>query len=53
MTAAGWAMAGNGKLKKISSSVEVWGKETGVEDLDDDDGSESGSSGIGGRRLAG
>ena len=46
-------MAGSGKSKKTSSSVEVWGKETGVENSDDDNGSESGSSGMGGRRLAG
>ena len=50
VTAAGWAMAG--RLKKTSSSVVVCGEETGVEDSDED-GSESGSSGMGGRRLAG
>ena len=45
-------MAGSGRSKKTSSSVVVWGEETGVEDSDDD-GLESGSSGMGGRRLAG
>ena len=45
-------MAGSGRLKKTSSSVVVCGEETGVEDSDED-GSESGSSGMGGRRLAG
>ena len=44
-------MAGSGRLKKTSSSVVVCGEETGVEDSDED-GSESGSSGMGGRRLA-
>ena len=51
MTAAGWAMAGRGGSKKTSSSV-MWGEETGVKDSDGD-GSESGSSRIGVRRLAG
>ena len=50
--AFGWAMAGSGRLKETSSSVEVWGEETGVEDSDEE-GSESGSSGMGWRRLAG
>ena len=52
VTAAGWAMAGTSK--KTSSSVVVWGDETGVEDSDEG-GSESGSgsSGMGWRRLAG
>ena len=50
VTAAGWAMAGTSK--KTSSSVVVWGDETGVEDSDEE-GSESGSSGMGARRLAG
>ena len=50
--ACGWAMAGSGRLKKTSSSVVVWGEETGVEDSDKD-GSESESSGMGWRRLAG
>ena len=45
-------MAGSGRLKKTLSSVVVCDKETGVEDSDED-GSESGSSGMGGRRLAG
>ena len=50
--ACAWAMAG--RSKKTSSSVVVWGDETGVEDSDEE-GSESGSesSGMGGRRLAG
>ena len=48
----GWAMTGGGKLTKTSTSVEVLGDETGVEDSDED-GSESGSSGMGARRLAG
>ena len=52
VTAACWAMIGGGKLKNTSSSVEVLGDETGVEDSDED-GSESGSSGMGARRLAG
>ena len=53
VTAAGcWAMAGGGG-SNASSSV-VWGEETGVEESEsDDDGSESGSSGMGWRRLAG
>ena len=50
VTAACWAMAG--RSKKTSSSVVVWGEETGVEDSDEE-GSESGSSGMGWRRLAG
>ena len=52
VTAAAWAMAGTSK--KTSSSVVVCGDETGVEDSDEE-GSESGSgsSGMGGRRLAG
>ena len=50
VTAACWAMAGTSK--KTSSSVVVWGDETGVEDSDEE-GSESGSSGMGARRLAG
>ena len=41
-----------GRSKKTSSSVVVWGEETGVEDSDEE-GSESGSSGMGWRRLAG
>ena len=43
VTAAGWAMAG--RLKKTSSSVVVWGEETGVEDSDEE-GSESGSGDV-------
>ena len=50
VTAAGLlAMAGR---SKNTSSAVVWGDETGVEDSDEE-GSESGSSGMGGRRLAG
>ena len=52
VTAAG-LLAMAGRSKNTSSSV-VWGDETGVEDSDEE-GSESGSgsSGMGGRRLAG
>ena len=50
--ACAWAMAGSGRAKKALSSVVVCGEETGVEESDED-GSESGSSGMGGRRLAG
>ena len=49
---AAWAWAMAGRSKKTSSSVVVWGDETGVEDSDEE-GSESGSSGMGARRLAG
>ena len=40
------------EVEETSSSVVVCGEETGVEDSDEE-GSESGSSGMGGRRLAG